>query len=92
MESLRVHGHFGQFDLRTGDVTCPLPAEPLKKYAVRVESQNILIIVCLSDDFVQKAAEQPSEDWPDDVYPECGEGGEAERCRGNCGAPRPGWI
>ena len=37
--------HYGQFDLATGEVRGPPPAEPLKSYELRVEGADILISI-----------------------------------------------
>jgi nitrite reductase/ring-hydroxylating ferredoxin subunit len=37
--------HFGQFDLKTGEVRGPSLGEPLKRYEIRVEGPNILISI-----------------------------------------------
>ena len=35
--------HFGQFDVKTGQVLGPPPSEPLQKYEVRVENGTVLV-------------------------------------------------
>src|SRR6267143_5069574 len=60
MESSRALWHHGQFDLATGEVRGPPPADPLKSYELRVEGSDILISIVwwiLPDHFVQEAAE-----------------------------------
>jgi nitrite reductase/ring-hydroxylating ferredoxin subunit len=37
--------HYGQFDLATGEVRGPPPAEPLKSYELRVEGSDILVSI-----------------------------------------------
>jgi len=37
--------HYGQFDLATGEVRSPPPAEPLKSYELRVEGTDIFISI-----------------------------------------------
>ncbi len=37
--------HFGQFDLKTGQVVGPPPFEPLQKYEVKVEDGTVYVAV-----------------------------------------------
>ncbi len=37
--------HFGQFEIKTGQVMSPPPSEALKKYEVKVESGNVVVLM-----------------------------------------------